>query len=108
MKRLTALSVPLLTLAIAGCGEESDQLPVDGREFDGVNYSQPAPYQRRVIDGYLKNARVWRDVHADSQYTTGPMEVTMDNATTTVLESGASTTMSGEASGLSLQISGIQ
>ena len=46
MKRLTALSVPLLTLAIAGCGEESDQLPVDGRDFDGVSTAN-----RRLIRG---------------------------------------------------------
>lgn len=108
MKRLTALSVPLLTLAIAGCGEESDQLPVDGREFDGVNYSEPAPYQGRVIDGYLKNARVWLDVDGDGQYTPGPLEVTLDNGNTAVLESGEPTTMSGEGGAFSLDISEFQ
>ena len=58
MKRLISVTVPLLSLAIAGCGDESDDLPVDGREFDGVTYSERAPYQGRVIDGYLNNARV--------------------------------------------------
>ena len=66
MKRLIGFSVSVLSLALAGCGEESDELPVDGRDFDGVEYSEPAPYTGKVIDGYLNNARVWLDMDGDS------------------------------------------
>ncbi|MAP31158.1 MAG: hypothetical protein CMG81_01180, partial [Marinobacter sp.] len=102
MKRLTALSVPLLTLAIAGCGEESDQLPVDGRDFDGVNYSEPAPYQGRVIDGYLRNARVWLDVDGDGKYTAESFTVELDNGNSAVIEGGEPMAMSGQDGAFSL------
>ncbi|WP_372964965.1 hypothetical protein [Marinobacter sp.] len=93
MKRLISLSVPLLTLAIAGCGEESDQLPVDGRDFDGVSYSEPVDYEGRVIDGYLRNARVWLDLNDDGQYNPGPLSVTLANGETHILQSGEPTDM---------------
>ena len=73
MKRLLSFTVALFTLALAGCGEESDKSPVDGRDFDAEDYSEPEPYTGRVIDGYLRNARVWLDMDGDSQYTPGPM-----------------------------------
>jgi len=108
MKRLTALSVPLLTLAIAGCGEESDQLPVDGRDFDGVNYSEPAPYQGRVIDGYLKNARVWLDVNGDGKYTAESFTVELDNGNSAVIEGGEPMAMSGQDGAFSLDLAALQ
>lgn len=108
MKRLTALSVPLLTLAIAGCGEESDQLPVDGREFDGVNYSEPAPYQGRVIDGYLRNARVWLDVDGDGQHTPGPMAVTLPSGVSHTLENGEPTALTGAGGRFELDVSELE
>jgi len=96
MKRFLPLTVSLLALALAGCGEESDSLPVDGRDFDGVGYDEPTPYRGRVIDGYLSNARVWLDLDGDSQYTPGPLTVELESGTTVTLASGEPTTMSGE------------
>lgn len=96
MKRFLPLTVSLLALAMAGCGEESDSLPVDGRDFDGVGYDEPTPYRGRVIDGYLSNARVWLDLDGDSQYTPGPLTVELESGTTVTLASGEPTTMSGE------------
>lgn len=43
MKCLLSLSALLFALAMVGWGEESDELPVDGRDFDGVGYGEPAP-----------------------------------------------------------------
>ncbi|MDO3723043.1 hypothetical protein QVZ43_15070 [Marinobacter sp. chi1] len=105
MKRFPSLSVPVIALALAGCGEESAVSPVDGREFDGDRYAELAPYTGRVIDGYLKNARVWLDMDGDSQYTSGPMLITLDNGNEVVLESGEPTAMSGAGGRFSLDIS---
>lgn len=107
MKRLISLSVPLLSLAIAGCGEESDELPVDGREFDGVTYSERAPYEGRVIDGYLNNARVWLDLDDNGQYTAGPVEIELDSGNTHVLENGEPTVMSGPGGRFSMDVSAL-
>jgi hypothetical protein len=105
MKRLIGLSVTAFSLALAGCGEESDQLPVDGRDFDGVEYSEPAPYTGKVIDGYLNNARVWLDMDGDSQFTPGPLAIELDNGETATLDSGEPTAMSGPGGQFSLDIS---
>ncbi len=105
MKSLIFLPVSVIILAIAGCGKESDELPVDGRDFDGVQYSDPAPYTGRVIDGYLKNARVWLDMDGDSQYTPGPMEYELASGLKVTLPSGEPTAMSGEGGRFSLDIS---
>ncbi|MBK1872926.1 hypothetical protein FE848_06800 [Marinobacter sp. 1-3A] len=105
MKPLIFLPASLLFLAIAGCGKESDELPVDGRDFDGVQYSDPAPYTGRVIDGYLKNARVWLDMDGDSQYTPGPIEYELASGRKVTLSSGEPTAMSGEGGQFSLDIS---
>ncbi|SOB76527.1 hypothetical protein SAMN04488490_2228 [Marinobacter sp. LV10R510-11A] len=102
MKSLIFLPVSVLFLAIAGCGKESDELPVDGRDFDGVQYSVPAPYTGKVIDGYLKNARVWLDMDGDSQYTRGPMEFELASGRKITLPSGEPTAMSGEGGQFSL------
>lgn len=102
MKPLIFLPVSVLFLAIAGCGKDSDELPVDGRNFDGVQYSDPAPYTGRVIDGYLKNARVWLDLDGDSQFTPGPMEFELASGRMVTLASGEPTAMSGEGGQFSL------
>lgn len=95
MKCLLPLSVSLMALAMAGCGEKSDELPVDGRDFDGVSYSEPAPYTGKVIDGYLRNARVWLDIDGDSQYSPGPLTIVLDSGTEVILPEGEPTAMSG-------------
>ena len=105
MKRLIGLSVSVLSLALAGCGEESDELPVDGRDFDGVEYSEPAPYTGKVIDGYLQNARVWLDMDGDSQYTPGPLVIELDNGSEVTLASGEPTAMSGAGGRFVMDIS---
>ncbi|MCK5886478.1 MAG: hypothetical protein KAG70_08275, partial [Alcanivorax sp.] len=107
MKRLISVTVPLLSLAIAGCGDESDDLPVDGREFDGVTYSERAPYQGRVIDGYLNNARVWLDLDDNGQYTAGPVEIELDSGNTHILEDGEPTVMSGPGGRFSMDVSAL-
>ncbi|MBZ0334421.1 hypothetical protein [Marinobacter sp. AL4B] len=105
MKRLLSLSVPLLTLMLVGCGEESDQLPVDGRDFDGVSYSKPTPYSGRVIDGYLRNARVWLDLDGDGQYSKGPLEIVLANGGTYTLANGEPTAMTAAGGRFDLDIS---
>lgn len=96
MKRLLPLSVALFTLALAGCGEESDESPVDGRDFDAQDYGEPRPYTGRVIDGYLRNARVWLDMDGDSQYTPGPMTIKNSAGAEITLPNGEPTAMTGE------------
>ncbi len=105
MKRLIGLSVTAFSLVLAGCGKESDQLPVDGRDFDGVAYSEPAPYTGKVIDGYLNNARVWLDMDSDSQFTPGPLVIELENGREVTLGSGEPTAMSGPGGQFSLDIS---
>ncbi|MDX1551105.1 MAG: hypothetical protein R3198_00660 [Marinobacter sp.] len=96
MKRLLPISVALFTLALAGCGEESDESPVDGRDFDAQDYSEARPYTGRVIDGYLRNARVWLDMDGDSQYTPGPMTIKNSAGAEITLPNGEPTAMTGE------------
>ena len=105
MKRLICLSVTAFCLVLTACGQESDELPEDGRDFDGVAYSEPAPYTGRVIDGYLKNARVWLDMDGDSQYTPGPLVVRLDNGNEVTLTAGEPTTISGAGGRFTLDIS---
>mgnify|MGYP001236871008 CR=1 FL=1 len=100
-------SATAVSLAIAGCGDESDDLPVDGREFDGVTYSERAPYQGRVIDGYLNNARVWLDLDDNGQYTVGPVEIELDSGNTHILEDGEPTVMSGPGGRFSMDVSAL-
>lgn len=102
MKRLLPISVALFSLALAGCGEESDDSPVDGRDFDAGGYSEPEPYTGRVIDGYLRNARVWLDMDGDSQYTPGPMTFENSAGTEITLPGGEPTAMTAEEGAFSL------
>lgn len=108
MKRLLPLSVPLLALAIAGCGEESDQLPVDGRDFDGEGYQEPAPYQGRVIDGYLNNARVWLDLDGNGRYTSEPFTLQLANGNRVDFAGGEPMAMSGQDGAYVLDLSSLQ
>ncbi|MFO7527465.1 MAG: hypothetical protein R6W86_01475 [Marinobacter sp.] len=103
MRRLAVfLIAPVFVLA--GCNEDSSDLAVDGRDFDGVEYVEPAPYSGKVIDGYLTHARVWLDMDGDSQYTPGPLEIELENGNMAVLESGEPTTMSGQGGGFALDV----
>ena len=102
MKSLLSFTVALFTLALAGCGEESDKSPVDGRDFDAEDYSEPEPYTGRVIDGYLRNARVWLDMDGDSQYTPGPMTFENSAGTEITLRDGEPTALTGEGGVFSL------
>lgn len=105
MKRLTCLPLSVLFFALAGCGEEIDELPVDGRDFDGVQYSESEfVYTGRVIDGYLKNARVWLDLDGDGQYSKGPLEVTLANGDTHRLDQGEPTAMTTGGGRFSLDL----
>ena len=98
----------LLALGLTGCGEESDRMPVDGREFDGVQYSETVDYRGKVIDGYLVNARVWLDIDGDGQYTPGPMTITLDNGSEIELTSGEPTTMTGEDGEFALAVAELE
>jgi len=104
MMRQLAVSLFVPVFTLAGCGGDSSELAVDGRDFDGVAYSQPAPYSGRVIDGYLKNARVWLDLDGDSQYTPGPLAIKLDNGNVATLAAGEPTAMSGEEGQFSLDV----
>ncbi len=86
--------VPMLLLA--GCGgEDPAERPVDGREIDGVNNQTLGVYQGRVIDGYLRNARVWLDLDGDFQYTGGPVTLVLDSGIEVTLPGGEPTAMTG-------------
>ncbi len=104
----SSVSLLVLALGLAGCGEESDELPVDGRDFDGLEYSEPVAYKGKVIDGYLINARVWLDIDGDGQPTPGPMEVVLDNGSVVTLASGEPTAMSGENGDFLLDVSELE
>ena len=78
---------------------------MDGRDFDGVEYSEPAPYTGKVIDGYLKNARVWLDMDGDSQYTPGPLVIELDNGSSVTLASGEPTAISAAGGRFAMDIS---
>jgi hypothetical protein len=108
MKHLLCLSVFVFAFTLSGCGKESDQLPVDGRDFDGVEYSNQGPYTGKVIDGYLRNARVWLDMDGDSQYTPGPLTLTLENGNDVILPSGEPTAMSGPGGVFSLDIAELE
>nr|WP_297398823.1 hypothetical protein [uncultured Marinobacter sp.] len=109
MKRFICfcITVSTLALALAGCGKESDELPVDGRDFDGVGYSASSPYTGKVIDGYLNHARVWLDMDGDSQYTGGAVELELSSGRTITLPGGEPTAMSGPGGVFSLDVSGL-
>lgn len=104
MTRPSAVSLAFAALALYGCGEEST-LPVDGRDIDGASLQAPASYSGRVIDGYLRNARVWLDMDGDYQYTPGPVTVELESGISVTLPSGEPTAMSGEGGQFTLDTS---
>ena len=108
MKRLIPLCIPVLAIAIAGCGDESDRLPVDGRDFDGVDYGEPAPYQGRVIDGYLRNARVWLDLDGNGRYTSEPFTLQLANGNSVDFAEGEPMVMSGQDGAYVLDLTSLQ
>ncbi|WP_273429865.1 hypothetical protein [Marinobacter sp.] len=103
-----SVSLLVLALGLAGCGEESDKLPVDGRDFDGLKYSEPVAYTGKAIDGYLINARVWLDMDGDGQHTPGPMTIALENGAEVVLDAGEPTAMSGENGDFSLDVAELE
>ncbi|MDX1459289.1 MAG: hypothetical protein R3276_16980, partial [Marinobacter sp.] len=95
MTRLITLTLSLIVLSLTGCGEESPQSPEDGRDFPAQDYVEPGSYSGVVIDGYLRDARVWLDLDGDWQYTPGPLTLTLPSGTEVTLAQGEPTTMSG-------------
>ena len=65
-------------------------------------------YRGKVIDGYLVNARVWLDIDGDSQYTPGPMTITLDNGSEVELASGEPTTMTGADGEFALTVAELE
>lgn len=102
---LLPLSLTLAALTLTGCGEESDPLPVDGRDFDATGYGQSDSYSGVVIDDYLRNARVWLDIDGDYQYTPGPMAVTRPGGGTVTLSAGEPTAMTTSGGQFALDVS---
>ncbi len=105
MKRLLPITLTVLSLSLVGCGEESDSPPADGRDFDAEGYTAPGPYTGRVIDGYLRNARVWLDLDGDGQYSPGPLTIENQGGTEVVLASGEPTALTGQDGLFSLDVS---
>ncbi|MDC0662517.1 hypothetical protein [Marinobacter sp. SS21] len=112
MTRLLApflvLTFPALTfLALTGCGEESSRSPQDGRDFAAQDYVAPGSYSGVVIDGYLRNARVWLDLDGDWQYTSGPVSVVLPSGAEVTLAQGEPTTMTGAGGHFTLDTTGL-
>lgn len=107
MKLPFCLAVFLCACVLCGCGEESSPVVVDGRDFDGVGYGASQPYTGKVIDGYLREARVWLDMDGDGQYTSGPLSLNLANGAEVVLPAGEPTALSGEEGDFSLDISAL-
>lgn len=107
MTRFYSVSLIVLMLSLAGCGEESTPRPTDGRPIDGVDNTSSGSYSGRVIDDYLKNARVWLDIDGDYQYTQGPLEVAVGDGITVTLEDGEPTAMTGNGGRFSLDTSAL-
>ncbi|MGP4845634.1 hypothetical protein ACTXGQ_15970 [Marinobacter sp. 1Y8] len=103
--KLTA-AITLLAI-LAGCGDgEPEDRPIDGRDTDGFYEPSVGTYSGRVIDGYLKNARVWLDLDGDYQYDSNQVEVTVGQnpERTIVIASGEPTAMTGDGGVFSLDM----
>ncbi|WP_148861841.1 hypothetical protein [Marinobacter fonticola] len=104
---LSLLTLPLPAL-LSGCGDgEQKDRPVDGRDTDGLYEPAVEDYSGRVIDGYLRNARVWLDLDGDYQYDAANVEVVVGTnpERTLILASGEPTAMSGEGGQFILDLS---
>ncbi|MDI9246210.1 hypothetical protein [Marinobacter sp. CHS3-4] len=108
MKFLLPVTITLFSLLLIGCEEESDVYPEDGRNFDAEGYIDTKPYVGRVMNGYLKNARVWLDIDGNGQYTPGPLTIENEAGTELVLTSGEPTGMSGQDGRFELDISQLE
>lgn len=108
MTRLLPLYASLVALALAGCGEESTELPEDGREVTSDNYEPSDVYTGRVMNGYLRNARVWLDLDGDGLYTGGEVEVTLPSGSVATVSGGEPTALSGEGGQFTLDVSGLE
>ncbi|WP_150912582.1 hypothetical protein [Marinobacter halotolerans] len=108
MKRLLPLTIILLSLFLTACDEQSDSYPADGRDFDAEAYIAGSPYTGKVIDGYLRNARVWLDMDGDGQYTPGPLTLESQSGAELVVPSGEPTAMTGEDGEFSLDVSELE
>ena len=108
MKRLLPVTIILLPLLLTGCEKESDSSPADGRDFDAEVYIAGTPYNGRVINGYLQNARVWLDMDGDGQHTPGPLTLENESGVELQLPGGEPTAMTGEDGEFSLDVSELE
>ncbi|WP_166268591.1 hypothetical protein [Marinobacter caseinilyticus] len=105
MTRLFVLVFTALITTLTGCGGESTEYAVDGRDVGSVSNNLPGRYEGTVIDGYLVSARVWLDVDGDLQYTPGPLDVELASGTTVTLLNGEPTALTGVGGRFSLDTS---
>lgn len=98
----------VLPLLLAGCDQESDVLPADGRDFDAETYIAGKPYSGRVMNGYLQNARVWLDLDGDGQPTPGPLTLASAAGVDLVLAGGEPTTMTAADGEFALDVSELE
>ncbi|MDX1755820.1 MAG: hypothetical protein R3175_07160 [Marinobacter sp.] len=107
MTRAIAPILLLSSLILNGCGEESPESPADGRDFDAETYAEPGSYSGVVIDGYLREARVWLDLDGDWQYTPGPLTITLPSGAEVTLAEGEPTALSGAGGQFTLDTSSL-
>jgi len=108
MIRLLPVTIFLSSMVLTGCGKESDSLPRDGRDFNAEAYIDGKPYTGRVIDDYLKGARVWLDMDGDGQYTPGPVTIENASGVELTLPGGEPTAMTVEDGAFSLDVSELE
>jgi len=95
-------------MLVSACGEQNPDRPVDGRDFDGVNYTASDEYSGQVFDGYLKNAFVWLDIDGDGLYTSGTVTVDLPSGNQVVLSNGEPSVLSGENGNFTLDVSALR
>lgn len=111
MTRPTLLTACSLSILLAACGDgEQKDSPVDGRDTDGLYEPSVENYSGRVIDGYLRNARVWLDLDGDYQYDAANVDVVVGTnpERTITLADGEPTAMSGDGGRFSLDLSSFE
>lgn len=111
MTRSTLLAICSLSILFTACGDgEQKDSPVDGRDTDGLYEPSVENYSGRVIDGYLRNARVWLDLDGDYQYDAANVEVVVGTnpERTITLADGEPTAMSGDGGRFSLDLSSFE
>lgn len=105
----SCLPVILACSLLAGCnGGSSTTYGTDGRSYsNGVQNTTPGEYSGRVMDGYLRNARVWLDLNGNGVYDSSPVTITSGNETIT-LPNGEPTAMTGSGGAFTLDVSGLE